>query len=82
MKIRVVSVGWIGTALLALAGVWLLVAPAWVGYQPAGGHLLAATRNDLVVGAALLLMSVLGLFAQVAFAVHDMAQASPESDQA
>ncbi len=80
MRIRLVSVGWIGTSLLALAGVWLLVAPAWVGYQPAGSHLLAATRNDLAVGATLLLVSVWGLFAQVAFAVHDMATSHPASE--
>ncbi len=73
MKVRIASAGWVGTVLLTLAGVWLLLAPAWVGYQPSSGHLLAATRNDLTVGAVLLLSGVLGLFAQAAFGVRDLA---------
>ena len=72
------SPGFVGTALLALAGVWLLAAPAWLGDQAAGSPWTAAMRNDVVVGAVLLAVSLAGLFAQVAFALRDLAAPAPE----
>ncbi len=73
MRPSIVSSGWWASALLALAGVWLLIAPVLVGYQPQGAPWLAATRNDVTVGAVLLGASILGLFGQVAFGLRDLA---------
>jgi hypothetical protein len=67
----------VGSAVLALIGVWLLVAPAWLGDQVAGSPWTAATRNDVVVGAVLLGVSLVGLFAQVAFALRDLTAVRP-----
>lgn len=73
MRPRIVSAGWWGTILLALVGVWLMVAPIWVGDQRLGASWTVATWNDVIVGAVLLGISVLGLFAQVAFGLRDLA---------
>lgn len=78
MRPRIVSAGWVASALLALAGVWLLIAPDWVGYQPHGAAWLAATDNDVMVGAVLFGVSILGLFAQVAFGLRDLADHQAE----
>ena len=74
MRPRILSPGWWATIVLSLAGLWLLVAPTWVGFQPIGAHWVAATRNDVMVGGVLLAAGVLGLFAQVAFGLRDLAE--------
>ncbi len=70
---RLFSGGTVCTGLLGLAGVWLVLAPFWVGYQTAGTTWLRATHNDVVVGAVLVVSSLLGLFGQVAFGLRDAA---------
>jgi hypothetical protein len=86
VRIRLGSPGFWGSGLLALAGVWLLGAPQWVGFQAPGAALTAAARDDLVTGAVLLGVSVAGLFAQVAFGLRDLVAAgtpaAPESEGA
>lgn len=55
---------WIAVALLvavAGGGIWLIVAPYVVGYQPNGGDWTLATRADLVAGAVVLGVSLLTL---------------------
>lgn len=56
------AVTWIAVVLLvALAGggVWLVVAPHVVGYQPHGDAWTLATRNDLATGAIVLGVALL-----------------------
>lgn len=72
MSGRLVTAGFWGSILLALGGVWLLMAPSWVGYQAEGAPWVAATRNDVTVGAALLLTGLLAMFAQVALGLRDL----------
>lgn len=48
-------------AVLLLSGVWLIVAPFVVGYQPRGAAWTDATRNDLWTGGLLVAISFLTL---------------------
>lgn len=55
---------WIAVALLvaiAGGGIWLIVAPYVVGYQPNGRDWTLATQADLVAGAIVLGVSLLTL---------------------
>ncbi|MGH3098172.1 MAG: hypothetical protein ACRDMV_19495 [Streptosporangiales bacterium] len=55
---------WISVVLLvaiAGGGVWLIVAPHVVGYQPHGADWTLATRDDLIAGAVVLGVSLLTL---------------------
>jgi hypothetical protein len=67
------------TALLTLGGAWLLVAPRCIGYQAAGVAWLAATRSDVAAGAVLAGSGLLGMFAQVAFALGDLVRAAGQT---
>jgi|BEDMetMinimDraft_2_1075160.scaffolds.fasta_scaffold51809_2 hypothetical protein len=67
---RLASPGTWGTVLLGLAGVWLLLAPAWVGFRSGGWS--AASIDDLVVGGVLVLAAATSLFAQVALGLGDL----------
>jgi len=51
--------------LLALIGVWLVIAPTAIGYQPAIARWADATWNDVVVGAVLVLGGLGLLLAQL-----------------
>lgn len=58
------ALSWIsGLLLVALAGggVWLIIAPYAIGYQPRGGDWTTATREDVITGAVLLGVSLLAL---------------------
>ena len=58
------ALAWVSVMLLTAivaGGVWLVVAPHAVGYQPHGGDWTLATRNDLVAGAVVLGVSLLTL---------------------
>jgi hypothetical protein len=46
--------------LLTAIGIWIIVSPTAVGYQPQGAHWVTPTYNDVIVG-ALLALSSLGL---------------------
>lgn len=55
---------WLSAVLLvglAGGGVWAIVAPHVVGYQPHGADWTLATRNDLIAGAVVLGVSLLTL---------------------
>lgn|GEM_PF-4577366 len=66
------SAGLWGTVVLTLGGVWLLVGRVLVAGRPAAGAVwTAAARNDVVVGAVLILVGSAGIFTQVAFGLRD-----------
>jgi len=46
--------------LFTAIGIWIIVSPTAVGYQPKGAHWVTTTYNDVIVG-ALLALSSLGL---------------------
>ena len=56
--------------VFGLAGGWLLLAPVAVGYQDFGADWTAATTNDILVGAALVLVSLGLLAAQITATVR------------
>ena len=59
--------GHVAIILLGLAGVWLLLAPRWVGFQ--AGHTMA--HVDQGVGGVLILVSGVTLFLQWAFGLAE-----------
>lgn len=61
------SPGHIGLMILLLGGVWLLIAPTWVGFS---GQ--QALRVDHWAGAALIIQSTVSLVVQGAFNLGDM----------
>jgi hypothetical protein len=64
--------GLAGAAVVALTGVWLVIAPFAVGYQPDGADWVDATVIGVVTGAALI---VLGLVTLVVLATAIRAEA-------
>jgi hypothetical protein len=56
--------------LFALAGIWILLAPIAVDYQPDADAWTAATTNDVFVGAGLVLVSLGLLVAQLTAAAR------------
>ncbi len=60
------SPGHIGLMILLLGGVWLLIAPTWVGFS---GH--QALRVDHWAGAALIVISLASLVVQWAFGLKE-----------
>jgi hypothetical protein len=64
--------GLAGAAAIALTGVWLIVAPFAVGYQPDGADWVDATVIGIATGAALI---VLGLVTLVVLATAIRAEA-------
>jgi hypothetical protein len=51
--------------LFAAAGIWIVIAPTAVGYQPAGQPWVDATYNDVIVGGLLTVVSLAILAAQI-----------------
>jgi len=64
----------VGLALLGILGGWLIAAPFALGDQPRGAAWSAATRTDVVTGAALAGTAVLGLLGYLAAAVAWLAR--------
>ncbi len=59
------SAGHIGVIVAILAGVWLIIAPTWVGFT-------AHKRLDVWAGAAILIIGAATLFLQWAFGVKEL----------
>ena len=58
------------TLLLAAAGVWIVVAPTAVGFQPDGAAWAPGTYNDVIVGGLLVVVSLGLLTAQITATVR------------
>ncbi|MGH3319497.1 MAG: hypothetical protein ACRDN9_04840 [Streptosporangiaceae bacterium] len=56
--------------VLAGVGVWLIVAPFAVGYQPRGASWVPATHGDVIAGSVLLGVSLITLGGVVALALR------------
>jgi hypothetical protein len=67
----------IAAVLFAAAGVWIMLAPVAVGYQDLTADWTAATTNDVLAGAALVLVSLGLLVAQVTATVRARLRAVP-----
>jgi hypothetical protein len=73
---RATRLGLVATAVTLLGAAWLVLAPFVVGYQPQGDHWVTATRNDLVVGGALLVVSATALFSILVLSVRALRHAA------
>lgn len=63
-----------GLTMVVLLGGWLVAAPFVLGDQPRGAAWTAATRADVVSGAAVAGIAVLGLFGYLAAAIAWLAR--------
>lgn len=63
-----------GLFLIALLGGWLIAAPFVLGDQARGAVWTAATRTDVVTGAAVAGIAILGLFSYLAAAITWLAR--------
>lgn len=73
---RATRLGLVATAVTLLGAAWLVLAPFVVGYQPQGDDWVTATRNDLVVGGALLAVSATSLFSILVLSVRALRRAA------
>lgn len=73
---RATRLGLVATAVTLLGAAWLVLAPFVVGYQPQGDDWVTATRNDLVVGGALLVVSATALFSILVLSVRALWRAA------
>ncbi|MBB4944426.1 hypothetical protein FHR32_008832 [Streptosporangium album] len=64
--------GIIGIGLLSATGIWLVAAPFVTGQQPDDATWTTATRNDVIVGALLILLGFTGFFTVLAGHIADM----------
>lgn len=70
-KRRGVSGGHWTQAILLLGGIWLLIAPIWMGFS----HDRLASRIDEWAGAAVIVASVASFVLQWAFGLRDLVHA-------
>ena len=68
---RKFSAGHIGVIIAILAGVWLIIAPTWVGFE-------AHKRLDIWAGGALLIIGIVTLFLEWAFGVKELVEEHQE----
>jgi hypothetical protein len=73
---RATRLGLVATVVTLLGAAWLVLAPFLVGYQPQGADWATATRNDLVVGGALLAVSATALFSILVLSVRALRRAA------
>jgi hypothetical protein len=62
--------------LFAAAGIWILLAPIAVDYQPDADAWTAATKNDVFVGVGLVLVSLGLMVAQLTAAARTRLRAA------
>ncbi len=60
--------GHLGQGLLLLGGIWLLIAPTWVGFS----YHRVASRIDEWAGAAVIVVSGVSFFLQWSFGLRDL----------
>lgn len=63
-----ISLGHVALAILFLGGVWLLIAPTWVGFS----HQVLASRIDEWAGVAVIVVSVVSFFLQWSFGLAEL----------
>ena len=81
---RLIPLGSVVLFLLFLAGIWLLISPFAMTTQPSGQPWIASTINTVTLGGVLLVVSLFGILAYLAFTLRDFlreAQARQEANQ-
>ena len=81
---RLVPPGSLLLFLLFLTGIWLTISPFAMTTQPSGQPWIASTINTVTLGAALMVVSLLGILGYLMLALRDLlrgAQARQEANQ-
>lgn len=63
--------------LFFLTGIWVTMSPFVMQTQPSGGHWIASTINDVVLGGVLMGVSLLGILIYMLFALRDLLREAP-----
>lgn len=71
---QLIPVGSYVLFLFFLAGVWLAMSPFAMQSQPSNQHWIASTTNSVVVGAILMVVSLVGIVGYMLFALRDLAR--------
>jgi cytochrome c oxidase assembly factor CtaG len=81
---RILPPGSLVLFLFFLAGIWLTMSPFVMTTQPSGQRWIASTINNVTLGGVLMVVSLLGILAYLAFALRDLVhevQTKQETDQ-
>lgn len=76
MNSRRFPVGHLAQGILLLAGIWLIIAPQWLGFTAN----VRANRIDTWAGAAVIVVSAASFFVQWAFGLRDLVNGRPDRD--
>jgi hypothetical protein len=69
---RILPPGSIVLFLLFLTGIWVTMSPFAMTTQPSGQHWMASTINNVTLGGALMVVSLLGILAYSVLALRDL----------
>ena len=64
--------------LFFLTGIWLAISPFAMTTQPSGAHWIPSTVNNVVVGAILIVVSLLGILGYMTFELRDILREARE----
>lgn len=64
--------------LFFLTGIWVAISPFAMTTQPSGAHWIPSTINNVVVGAILIAVSLLGILGYMAFELRDILREARE----
>lgn len=69
---RLVPLGSYVLFLFFLTGIWVTISPFVMQTQPSGGHWLASTINNVVIGGILMVVALTGILGYMLFALRDL----------
>jgi hypothetical protein len=64
--------------LFFLTGIWVVISPFAMTTQPSGVHWIPSTINNVVIGAILMVVSLLGVLGYMAFELRDILRETRE----
>jgi hypothetical protein len=67
--------------LFFLTGIWVAISPFAMTTQPSGQHWIASTVNNVVIGAILMAVSLLGILGYMVFALRDLLHEAQSSQE-
>ena len=67
--------------LFFLTGIWVAISPFTTTTQPSGQHWIASTVNNVVIGAVLMAVSLLGILGYMVFALRDLLREAQSSQE-
>jgi flagellar biosynthesis/type III secretory pathway M-ring protein FliF/YscJ len=64
--------------LFFLTGIWVVISPFAMTTQPSGVHWIPSTINNVVIGAILMVVSLLGVLGYMVFELRDILRETRE----